>query len=230
MSVMTQGIELVGPEDIKVADRPPFRHPSQIRGNWERIPIVDSCINRNREVLDERMRAGGGLLTAQEVVVLPEFQDLVASFEIGINQELDNFMNMDQANKDFELIDCVSDLLDLKDKEKLMENYARHQAMLNFLKSLRLLGRYFSGEVLPAIRTKRRLEKGKSIDEEDDLSWAVSIGYLPESRTIGDNPIYLTGEFLYGDKMQGYRQTIVASSLPKRLTQAELVSAGWALP
>lgn len=226
---MSEYFDLKSPDDIVVPESPPFNHPSQIHGDWERIPIVSSATLRRLDELgyDREGNLQAALLPPNEVESLSELQSMVAAYVGGINYDLQDLAHK-KTNMSYELIDFASDLLVGKNSDNLLHYYARHRAMLEFLKSLRLLSNYYNGDIVDSIRTNKHRRRGVALDEEDLRSWAVSIGYLPKSRQNGPDSIFLTSEFLYGEDMNGFRHTLVATKFPRRMSHDELVELGLA--
>lgn len=156
------------------------------------------------------------------------FKPLVDKHVAMIHHKLGKLL-VGQKHKSNELITYESNVMGHRSPSAVLaDGYARHRAMFEFLRDVDLLDAYLDGREaseIETIRTRHFLGDGKDLDLEDQLSYGVSIGYVPMEHQPSRNPIYLTSDFLYGRDMQGYTHRLLGYRHEQRWDEATLVQA-----
>lgn len=111
----------------------------------------------------------------------------------------------------------------------MAEAYAKHKGILTFLGGVGLLDAYYEGRPIESVRTRHLIGSGILLSQEDEQSWAISLGYVPRDIAgFEHTPVFLTTDFLYGNDMEGYAQRLIAQHHtdwhdPDMLTRANLM-------
>jgi len=203
-----------------------YSHPSEKFGRFKAAPKKDGDAPRRpviryrrtweaEQALLRRMsEAARPLVTGRDGTIPAELVPIVEHYVKEIKGEVET------VNLKF----SPTWLLDVKSEMREAEQYARHQAMVSFLGGVGLLDDYFLGREIWPFSLRSIARAGTPLDHEHAQSWAVSIGYLPEP--WNQKAIFLSTEFRYGEKMQGFRYGLGGYRHDTPMTPGELREQG----